>query len=125
MCTRHPSFFRDDRPLTIPTISLFSTGSHSRWLTAFYDGERKFPQTQIYAIGNPIIAQSMLAENPNVGLNVPPQLLVVALEDGKGTYIVYDLPSSVIASGKGSPELREVALDLDDKFEKLVRKALE
>ncbi|THH32847.1 hypothetical protein EUX98_g1363 [Antrodiella citrinella] len=103
---------------------LFAAGSHSRWLSAYHSG-RKFLETHIYTIGNPLIAQAMLQHDLTAGLHVPPKLLVVEMEGGKGTNIVFDLPSSVIIVGKNvSPELKKTAAVLDDKFERMVRKVL-
>jgi len=103
---------------------LFAAGSHSRWLSAYFGG-RKFLETHIYTIGNPLIAQGMLQHDLTAGLHVPPKLLVVEVEGGKGTNIVYDLPSSVIVVAKNaSPEMKKVAEGLDEKFEKMVRRVL-
>ncbi|THH30020.1 hypothetical protein EUX98_g4176 [Antrodiella citrinella] len=102
---------------------LFATFSHSRWL-AIYLG-REFPETHVYIIGNPLIAQTMLQHDIAAGLHIPPKLLVTEIEGGKGTTVVFDLPSSVIAVGNNvSPELKKAAEGLDEKLERLVRKVL-
>lgn len=68
----------------------------------------------------------MLQHDLTAGLHVPPKLLVQELDAGKGTSIIYDLPSSVIlvGSGAGKPELKKAAEALDEKFERMVRKVL-
>ncbi|KAH8102074.1 TT1751-like protein [Cristinia sonorae] len=105
---------------------LFAAGSHSRWLSAYFNGARKFPEAHVYTIGNPIIAQTMLQQDLTAGLHVPPKLLVIEAEGGKGTSVVYDLPSSVVLVGSGllNAELKKSAAVLDEKFEKMVRKVL-
>lgn len=66
----------------------------------------------------------MLQHDLTAGLHVPPKLLVVELEGGKGTSIVYDLPSSVVLVGKPNAELKKAAEVLDEKFERMVKKVL-
>lgn len=102
---------------------MFAAGSHTRWLRAFLPG-RKFLETQVYTIGNPLIAQTMLQQDLKVGLHVPPKLLVQELEGGKGTCVVWDLPSSVVVAGAMSPQMKKDAELLDDKFERMVRRIL-
>lgn len=66
----------------------------------------------------------MLQYDLTAGLHVPPKLLVVEVEGGQGTSIIYDLPSSVVLIGKVGPELKKNAEALDEKFEKMVRRVL-
>lgn len=98
--------------------------SHSEWLTTYFGGQRKFLEAHVYTIGNPLIAQTMLQHDLTAGLHVPPKLLVLELEGGKGTSILYDLPSSVILAGKEDADLKKAAGKLDEKFEDMVRKVL-
>ena len=102
---------------------LFAGGSHSRWLGVYFEGTRTFPETQVFTIGNPLIAQTMLQHDLTAGLHIPPKFLVQEGPDGKGSVLVYELPSSVMAIGKDE-ELLKAARVLDDKFERMVRKVL-
>jgi len=102
---------------------LFAAGSHSRWLEAYFNGSRSFPETQVYTIGNPLLAQTMLQIDLVAGLHIPPKFVVQAKNNGEGTVIIYDLPSSCIDI-KENVELRKAAVVLDEKLEKLARKVL-
>ncbi|KAI0078083.1 TT1751-like protein [Panus rudis PR-1116 ss-1] len=101
----------------------FAAGSHSKWLSAYFNGTRTFTETHVYTMGNPLVAQTMLKHDLTAGLHVPPKLLVQEIEGGKGSRVIYDLPSSVICLN-GNEELRKAALALDEKFENFVRKVL-
>lgn len=77
-------------------------------------------------LGNPLIAITMLKHDLNAGLAVPVELLLVEddKEEGeknRGTRIVYQLPSALIARLNTNPELREAAEKLDEKLEVLVK----
>ena len=82
-----------------------------------------FPETQVFTIGNPLIAQTMLQHDLTAGLHIPPKFLVKEGPGGEGTVLLYDLPSSVMAIGKDE-ELLKAAKVLDGKFESMVRKVL-
>ncbi|KAL4253224.1 protein of unknown function DUF302 [Abortiporus biennis] len=102
---------------------LFAAGSHSRWLSAYHDGAKKYRETHIYTIGNPILGEAMLSLDLTTGLHIPPKFLVLAREDGKGTDITYDLMTSV-ADLKGNEELKKAAQIVDDKLEAMVKRVL-
>lgn len=62
----------------------------------------------------------MLKHDMGAGLYVPVELLVLEPEEGKGTNVVYQLPSGLIAEGRENEELMAAAKVLDGKLEKLV-----
>ncbi|KAI0057559.1 hypothetical protein BV25DRAFT_1830967 [Artomyces pyxidatus] len=101
---------------------LFGTLQHSRWLKVYFETEA-IPGVFVYTIGNPLIAQTMLKHSLLAGLYVPPKLIIIGkdVDERKGTKVVYDVPSSMIAAGD-SGELRKAALALDAKLEDLVRR---
>ena len=93
-------------------------------MTAYFNQERKFRETIVYTIGNPLLAAGILKHDMSAGLDVPPKFLVQETENG-GTRIIYDLPSSVMAAGAPRNAEMKVALeDLDKKLEALVNKVL-
>ncbi len=47
-----------------------------------------------YIIGNPLIAQTMIAHDPGLGLNVPIRVLIYQTQSGE-VRLAYDLPSSL------------------------------
>ncbi|KAI0697435.1 hypothetical protein BC835DRAFT_1413671 [Cytidiella melzeri] len=104
---------------------LFAAGSHSKWMNTYYAGERMFPQTVVFTIGNPLLAKDVLRHDMAAGLDLPPKLLVQETESG-GTMILYNLPSSFLPAGDGQPnsEMKVALEDLDRKFEMLARKVL-
>ena len=87
-----------------------------------YLGSDDVPEMHVYTIGNPILAQSMLKHRPLSGLYVPLRLMVMGrcADSNLGTIVVYDQPSSLIATGDQG-ELRDAAEVLDRKLEILVQ----
>jgi len=71
-------------------------------------------------LGNPLIAITMLEHDLRAGLAVPVELLVRELGEGKGTDLVYHLPSSVVVGGSEDSKLIEAAGRLDGKLGELV-----
>ncbi|KAG2177047.1 hypothetical protein INT43_007703 [Umbelopsis isabellina] len=78
---------------------LFQTFNHGAWLKLCNFTDRK-------------IVQIIL------GLHIPPRMILIENEEKNGTQIVYDLPSTLVASQHNS-ELSAAALALDKKFEAL------
>jgi uncharacterized protein (DUF302 family) len=70
---------------------------------------------KLYLIGNPLIANQMIEQNPAVGLYVPPRLLVYDDYDGK-THIAYDKPSSMLSQFDNGLILK-VSQMLDQRFQ--------
>lgn len=87
-----------------------------------YLGSEDVPEMHVYTIGNPILAQSILKHRPISGLYVPLRLMVMGryTDSNLGTILVYDLPSSMIATDDRG-ELRAAAEVLDRKLDELVR----
>ncbi|VDB89977.1 unnamed protein product [Peniophora sp. CBMAI 1063] len=102
-------------------FGFFFEFNHSNWLK-MYLGSDDVPEMHVYTIGNPILAQSMLKHRPASGLYVPLRLMVMGryADSNRGTVVVYDLPSSMIATD-GEGELRDAAVVLDHKLEALVQ----
>ncbi len=73
----------------------------------------------LYLVGNPVIAQRILAVDVRASLYVP--FRVSIYEDGgpDGASIAYDRPSSFLAA-LGRPELTELGALLDHKMEDVV-----
>jgi len=71
-------------------------------------------------LGNPLIAITMLQHDMGAGLYVPVEILLLEDLNGKGTSVVYQLPSGLIAEGRGDEKLMSAAEKLDGKLEKLV-----
>ena len=118
-------------PFLIPRASIlqiryFLDIRHHPWLNT-YHRIKTTPCTVLYTVGNPLIAQAILRYDLRAGLYIPPRLLVQEKADGKGTMVMYQLPSSVmvIPNDKGeveTEELRKAVESLDNKFEALVKK---
>jgi len=103
----------------------FAASSFHGWRSAYYDQTVQVPKATQYVLGNPLIAETMIAHDPYVPLNVPLRVLVVEKADKSGAQVVYYQPSSIIvvsADGNVKPELKAAAEALDAKLEALVRK---
>lgn len=75
-------------------------------------------------LGNPLIAITMLKHDLYTGLFVPVEILVKEKEAGKGTEVVYVLPSCLIAGINKDEKLVEAVGALDGKLEALVKDVL-
>jgi uncharacterized protein (DUF302 family) len=74
-----------------------------------------------YIIGNPLVARTMIAYDPGVGLNVP--IRVVIFETAAGEVrLAYDLPSSLMSRLKNE-DVTAAALKLDEKLRALAELA--
>jgi uncharacterized protein (DUF302 family) len=109
--------------IRINILSDIPSNIHRYFFQIRHDGWMKYykndvPPAIVYTIGNPVIAQTMLKRDLRGAYNIPPRVLVHGKPDGSGTSIVYHLPSSVIVLDDDA-ELREAALALDDKLDKL------
>ncbi|KAH9931551.1 uncharacterized protein B0H18DRAFT_1140593 [Fomitopsis serialis] len=74
----------------------FAASSFHRWRSAYYDQTVQIPKATQYILGNPLIAETMIAHDPYVPLNVPLRVLVVEKADKSGTQVVYYQPSSIM-----------------------------
>ncbi|KAJ8523474.1 hypothetical protein ONZ45_g106 [Pleurotus djamor] len=95
----------------------FSSLPHHNWLRKYYQSD--FPVTVTYTIGNPLVAQTIIQEEPRAAAQIPPRILVLGKADGSGTSIVYHLPSSIMQFEENQ-ELKEALEALDAKLEKFV-----
>jgi uncharacterized protein (DUF302 family) len=88
----------------------FMTADHAGWLRHF--GVKAKART--YAVGNPLIAWSMMKYDVGAGLNVPVHLMIYE-DSAKKVRLVYDLPSSLM-SRLSNEELMVSARKLDEKL---------
>ena len=89
---------------------------HTSWMRLY---EHETPQTVVYTIGNPVIAQSIMRHDLRAAYNIPPRLLIKERTTGHGTEIIYHLPSSVMVLTEND-QLLQAAVALDRKLEDLV-----
>lgn len=102
----------------------FLSGSHSRWLNAYFDKTRTIPDDAFYIIGNPLFAATMLEHDMAAGLHVPPKILVRKVEGG--TEISYDqLVPAIGFKNESNGELVKAAQEVDRKLEIMLKKVLE
>jgi len=100
--------------LLTPLHSYFSETSYNHLEKA-----EKQPKLLVYVIGNPLIAKSILRDNPFAALHVPLRLTIAELPERKGTIVAYYHPSSVMIRPDEKHDTSLIKL-LDDKLEKLV-----
>ena len=96
------------------------------WMNA-YNGTTDTPLTHVYAIGNPLIAQSMLRHDLAAAMFVPPRIVVSELPGGKGTRVIYDDPATTVPvprtqGGEVHAEMKSAAEGLAAKLEALVQR---
>ncbi len=97
---------------------LFLGVDHGEWLSLF-GIQRKAVR---WIFGNPLIALTMLRQDITAGLFAPVELLLFENESGKGSTVIYDLPSSLMVI-EPHPALRAAAEGLDHKMQALVSRA--
>ena len=106
---------------------LFQILPHHNWLNAYFDTVQT-PETYVYVLGNPLIAQGMLRHDLTTGLHIPPRILVLENEDRHGTKIMYDMPSTMMAvAAPGhdmNADVKRAAEDLDNRLEALIMKII-
>jgi uncharacterized protein (DUF302 family) len=98
---------------------LFGEIDHGGWISVYGINRR----TLRLILGNPLIAITMIRHDITAGLFAPVEILVTEHENGKGTDIVYVLPSSLILIEE-NPRLRAAAETLDTKLASLVASAV-
>jgi uncharacterized protein (DUF302 family) len=81
---------------------------------------RDIPRIIRFVIGNPLIMKEMARHVPDAGSYAPVTVLVDERPDG--VHLSYDRMSSLLAP-YGSPDALQVAQDLDDKVEDLLKQA--
>ncbi|BAZ70623.1 hypothetical protein NIES4106_54180 (plasmid) [Fischerella sp. NIES-4106] len=79
----------------------------------------KAKNVKLYLLGNPLIANQMIEQNPVVGLYVPPRLLVYDDYEGK-THITYDKLSSILSQFDNEFILK-VSQMLDQRFQEIAK----
>lgn len=73
-----------------------------------------------YLVGNPVIASRMVSVDTKAALYAPFTVAIHA--DELGTHVSYTTPSSLLGS-LGSPDIYEVAADLDRRIDITIQKA--
>ncbi len=91
----------------------FLTNDHGEWLSRMGAAA----SIRSYIIGNPLIAQTMIAHDPAVGLNVPIRVLIYQARSGE-VRLAYDLPSSLMGR-LHNDDVSAAALKLDAKLRAL------
>jgi len=81
---------------------------------------RDIPRIIRFVIGNPLIMKEMARHVPDAGSYAPVTVLVDERPDG--VHLTYDRMSSLLAP-YGSPDAFQVAQDLDNKVEDLLKQA--
>ena len=81
---------------------------------------RDIPRIIRFVIGNPLIMKEMARHVPDAGSYAPVTVLVDERPDG--VHLSYDRMSSLLAP-YGSPDALQVAQDLDNKVEDLLKQA--
>ncbi|KAK0103511.1 hypothetical protein ONS95_005532 [Cadophora gregata] len=99
---------------------LFHESNHGFWLPLF-DLSVGLGLKRI-VLGNPLVALTMLEHDLTAGLAVPVELLVRERnnEDGGGTDLLWNLPSSLVVAGSRDRQLLENARKLDGLLEDLI-----
>lgn len=115
-------------PSTIANSVKSMEGTSGLMIIAVLDMHKLLPdlscskiQSRQYLVGNPLIADRMAKFNTLATLFAPPRVLIYT--HGEKTCITYERPSTTFGR-LGSKEILEVARDLDEKFERLVRQSL-
>ena len=98
-------------------LMLFEIQDHGALLNLF--GSPK--KGRQYVIGNPLIAVQMTKHDLRAGLYAPLRVFIYENDD-KTVLIEYDLPSSLFGQFRNR-EVTEVAKTLDQKLDRLIRKA--
>jgi uncharacterized protein (DUF302 family) len=91
----------------------FLVNDHGAWMSRM--GMKA--KIRSYIIGNPLIAQTMIAHDPGVGLNVPIRVVIYQTASGEAR-LAYDLPSSLM-SRLHNDDVSAAALKLDAKLRAL------
>jgi uncharacterized protein (DUF302 family) len=94
---------------------LFAEFDYHQWL-GLYGIQRKLVR---WILGNPVIAITMIRHDLEAALFAPVELLLAEDENREGVTVIYDLPSSLMVTGK-NPPLLEAAMTLDAKLQDLV-----
>ncbi|KAF8587939.1 hypothetical protein K439DRAFT_1630258 [Ramaria rubella] len=80
------------------------------------------PKVTQFVVGDPITAAKIYQVTPRVALLAPLRLAIIELPEGRGTEIVYDIPTSII--GGESKAAGTIAESVDVKVERYIRSVL-
>jgi uncharacterized protein (DUF302 family) len=95
----------------------FLTNDHGAWMGRLGMNAK----IRSYIIGNPLVARTMIAHDPGVGLNVPIRVAIFETAAGE-VRLAYDLPSSLM-SRLNNKDVTSAALKLDEKLRALAELA--
>ena len=90
---------------------LFMRIDHGAWMSRIGLAAR----ANLYILGNPLIARTMLKHDIGAGLNVPVRAMIYEDPNSGACRFAYDLPSSLMAR-LGDENLLAAARRLDDKL---------
>lgn len=96
---------------------LFFSIDHGKWLKLL--GVQQRVMRLIF--GNPFVAITMMKHDVKAGLFAPVEILVVEQESGRGSTVIYDLPSAQMKI-ENNPAMLAAAQELDRKVQALVRR---
>jgi uncharacterized protein (DUF302 family) len=96
---------------------LFLVNDHGAWLTRVGMAAKM----RAYTLGNPLIAQTMIAHDLGAGLNVPVRVVIFETASGE-VRLAYDLPSSLM-SRLNNDKVSAAAIKLDAKLRALAQLA--
>ncbi|KAG6890264.1 hypothetical protein C0992_002530 [Termitomyces sp. T32_za158] len=88
-----------------------------KWMNVYHE-TNDTPRAVVYAIGNPLLAETFLRHDIRAGYNVPPRLMVVQGADALTTTVFYHLPSSLVLPD--NDEVVKALRVLDDKLEQMI-----
>ncbi|KAL1962254.1 hypothetical protein VTN77DRAFT_9844 [Rasamsonia byssochlamydoides] len=95
----------------------FHEFDHGQWMRLFNVGSGL--KIKRVLLGNPFIAIKMLERDLDTGLHVPVEILLKELDGGRGTEIIYVLPTSLIGSENPDTKLQQAAKELESKLDSL------
>ncbi|KAF7313751.1 DUF302 domain-containing protein [Mycena chlorophos] len=113
---------RVDVSVGISGFRFYNWYDHGEWLQIYNKADDPACAARVYVLGNPLIARTLLSRDLRAGLNVPIRLFVMGKPDGKGTELIYQLPSSAI---QGDEKMKAAAHVLDEKVAQLVRRVIQ
>jgi uncharacterized protein (DUF302 family) len=98
----------------------FLTVDQGGWLSRFSGVPA---QARVYTIGNPLIAETMLRQDPAAWLNLPVRLMIYRDEISDTTRLVYDRPSTLMSCLENG-DLDAAARRLDEELAALVESVI-
>ncbi|KAF8587938.1 hypothetical protein K439DRAFT_1630255 [Ramaria rubella] len=101
---------------------MFAETPLSRTFALFAPEDTFHPKVTQFLVGDPMTAAKIYQVTPRVALLAPLRLAIIELPEGRGTEIVYDVPTSII--GGESKEAGIIAESVDVNVESYIRSVL-